>query len=42
VCGNTGEVDLPYKPVEERGRLDEDLADVEDEQLLEEEFEGAY
>jgi hypothetical protein len=33
---------LPYKPGEERERLDEDLADVEDEQLLEEEFEGAY
>jgi len=42
VCGNTGGVDLPYKPGEKRERLDEDLADVEDEQLLEEEFEGAY
>ena len=29
VCNSTGEADIPYKPVEEREELEEDLSELE-------------
>jgi hypothetical protein len=37
VCNNSGEADLPYKPVEERELDDVDLAEVEEEKEEQEE-----
>jgi hypothetical protein len=33
VCNFAGEADIPYKPVEEREELDEDLTELEQEDL---------
>lgn len=40
ICDNLGEADLPYKAVEERELLDEDLDEVEQENI--EEFDEIY
>jgi len=33
VCNFAGEADIPYKPVEEREELDEDLPELEQEDM---------
>jgi len=33
VCNFAGEADIPYKPVEEREELDEDLSELEQEDM---------
>jgi hypothetical protein len=40
VCSSSGEVDLPYKKIEEREEIELDLADTEQE--INEEFEDNY
>lgn len=40
VCDSSGEADIPYKAVEERQLLDEDLAEVEQDSI--EEFDKMY
>lgn len=33
VCNSAGEADIPYKPVEEREELEEDLTELEQEDM---------
>jgi hypothetical protein len=40
VCNNSGEADLPYKPLEERELVDDDVAEIEEENS--EDFEEIY
>jgi hypothetical protein len=40
VCNSPGEADLPYKKIEEREELEEDFAEIEQENS--EEFEDSY
>jgi hypothetical protein len=35
VCNSAGEADIPYKPVEEREELEEDLTELEQEDVEE-------
>jgi hypothetical protein len=35
ICNSSGEVDLPYKAIEERELVDEDSAEVEEESIEE-------
>lgn len=40
VCNSVGETDIPFKPIEERERIDEDLIEPEEEGV--EEFDESY
>jgi hypothetical protein len=40
VCNSSGEADLPYKKIEEREELEEDFAEIEQDNS--EEFEDMY
>jgi hypothetical protein len=40
VCNSVGEADIPFKPIEEREKIEEDLIEPEEEGI--EEFDESY